>query len=148
MLERSAANGCQAPSKPTDPIPRQSRILQQDSTTPGLQIFGLHFPCKTIRARVPISSCQPRLFPPKVTQSLRVLRFDSASNPPYKEAVTRYALRALLKRTLVERQLAAGGWSFDPRSSQPDFEPTCLALLAVRFDSESARAGGNSNHRR
>ena len=69
-------------------------------------------------------------------------RFDSSSNPPYKETVTASALRALLKRSLVERQLAAGGWSFDPRSSQPDLEPTCLALLAVRFDSESARAGG------
>ena len=38
--------------------------------------------------------------------------------------------------------MADGGWSYGQASAQGDLEPTCLALLALRWDSSPARARG------
>lgn len=69
-------------------------------------------------------------------------RFDGTYILPYNRAMTKAALRVSLKNTLIERQLDIAGWSFDPRTSQPALEPTCLALLALRLDSNAARTRG------
>ena len=42
----------------------------------------------------------------------------------------------------MERQHPGGGWSYEPASTQAALEPTCLALLALRWDSSPARARG------
>ena len=52
------------------------------------------------------------------------------------------ALRAELKNALVKQELSGGGWSYGSSTSQAALEPTCLALLALRWDSSPARALG------
>jgi len=52
------------------------------------------------------------------------------------------ALRAKLKNALIKQELSGGGWSYRSSTSQADLEPTCLALLALRWDSSPARALG------
>jgi hypothetical protein len=47
-----------------------------------------------------------------------------------------------LKRTLIKQELSGGGWSYGSSASQAALEPTCLALLALRWDSSAARARG------
>ena len=50
--------------------------------------------------------------------------------------------RVALKGALIARQLPGAGWSYGPASSQPALEPTCLALLALRWDPGPARTYG------
>jgi len=52
------------------------------------------------------------------------------------------ALRAELKNALVKQQLPRAGWSYGLAPNQAALEPTCLALLALRWDSSPARALG------
>jgi hypothetical protein len=52
------------------------------------------------------------------------------------------ALRAELKDVLIKQELSGGGWSYRSSTSQAALEPTCLALLALRWDSSPARALG------
>ena len=52
------------------------------------------------------------------------------------------ALRAGLKSALIEQELSGGGWSYGLAATQAALEPTCLALLALRWDSNLARALG------
>jgi len=52
------------------------------------------------------------------------------------------ALRAELKSALIEQELSGGGWSYGLAATQAALEPTCLALLALRWDSSPARALG------
>ncbi|MGA9054966.1 MAG: prenyltransferase/squalene oxidase repeat-containing protein [Terriglobia bacterium] len=52
------------------------------------------------------------------------------------------ALRAELKNALVKQELSGGGWSYCSSTSQGALEPTCLAMLALRWDSNLARALG------
>src|SRR5208337_394093 len=52
------------------------------------------------------------------------------------------ALRAGLKSALIEQELSGGGWSYGLAATQAALEPTCLALLALRWDSSPARALG------
>jgi squalene cyclase len=47
-----------------------------------------------------------------------------------------------LRSALIDRQLPNGGWSYGQASAQADLEPTCLALLALRWDSSPAHARG------
>jgi len=48
----------------------------------------------------------------------------------------------LLRRALIDRQLPSGGWSYGQTSAQADLEPTCLALVALRWHSCPAHARG------
>jgi hypothetical protein len=52
------------------------------------------------------------------------------------------ALLEELKQTLIKQELSGGGWSYGSSTSQAALEPTCLALLALRWDSSAARARG------
>jgi hypothetical protein len=52
------------------------------------------------------------------------------------------ALRAELKNALIKQELSGGGWSYRSSTSQAALEPTCLALVALRWDSSPARALG------
>jgi len=52
------------------------------------------------------------------------------------------ALLEELKQTLIKQELSGGGWSYGSSTSQAALEPTCLALLALRWDSSAARASG------
>jgi hypothetical protein len=52
------------------------------------------------------------------------------------------ALRAELKNALIKQELSGGGWSYGSSTSQAALEPTCLALLALRWDSSPVRALG------
>jgi len=47
-----------------------------------------------------------------------------------------------LKQILTKQELPGGGWSYGWSSSQAALEPTCLGLLALRWDSSPARARG------
>jgi hypothetical protein len=49
---------------------------------------------------------------------------------------------ASLKSALIERQLTGAGWGYRPGSTQPALEPTCLALLALRWDPGPVRTCG------
>ena len=49
------------------------------------------------------------------------------------------ALLEELKQTLIKQELPRGGWSYGSSTSQAALEPTCLALLALRWDSGDAR---------
>jgi hypothetical protein len=50
------------------------------------------------------------------------------------------ALRAELKNALIKKELSGGGWSYGRAPTQAALEPTCLALLGLRWDSSPARA--------
>ena len=52
------------------------------------------------------------------------------------------ALRTELKSALIKQELSGGGWSYGSTVGQAALEPTCLALLALRWDSSPARALG------
>jgi len=52
------------------------------------------------------------------------------------------ALRVELKNALINQELPAGGWSYGSSASQAALEPTCLSLLALRWDSSPTRARG------
>ena len=52
------------------------------------------------------------------------------------------ALLEELKQTLIKQELPGGGWSYGSSTSQAVLEPTCLSLLALRWDSSPARARG------
>ena len=51
-------------------------------------------------------------------------------------------LRVALKSALIEHQLSGAGWGYGPGSTQPALEPTCLALLALRWDPGPVRTSG------
>jgi len=50
------------------------------------------------------------------------------------------ALRAELKNALIKQELPGSGWSYGLASTQAALEPTCLALLTLRWDSSPVRA--------
>ena len=52
------------------------------------------------------------------------------------------ALRTELKGALIKQELFAGGWSYGASIRQAAIEPTCLSLLALRWDSSPARVRG------
>jgi len=52
------------------------------------------------------------------------------------------ALRAELKNALIKQELPGAGWSYGLAPTQAALEPTCLALLALRWDSSPAHALG------
>lgn len=68
--------------------------------------------------------------------------FDCPEMFPYNQAMVDAVLPGALKSTLIERQLPAAGWSYGPALSQPALEPTCLALLALRWDLGPVRTSG------
>ena len=47
-----------------------------------------------------------------------------------------------LRRALIDRQLPNGGWNYGQASAQADLEPTCLALVALGWDSSPAHTRG------
>ena len=80
---------------------------------------------------------------PKLLSNLRQGRsFDCLYIFPYNQAMIDTALRAELKNALIKQELSGGGWSYRSSTSQAALEPTCLALLALRWDSSPARALG------
>jgi hypothetical protein len=52
------------------------------------------------------------------------------------------ALRTELKNGLIKQELCGGGWGYGLTVRQAALEPTCLSLLALRWDSSPARARG------
>ncbi len=68
--------------------------------------------------------------------------FDHTQIFPYKQAMIATSLGAALKNALIEQELPGAGWSYGLAPSQAALEPTCLALLALRWDSSPARARG------
>ena len=52
------------------------------------------------------------------------------------------ALRAGLKSALIGQEISGGGWSYGLAPTQAALEPTCLALLALRWDPSRARSRG------
>jgi hypothetical protein len=78
---------------------------------------------------------------PKLLSNLRQGRsFDCLYIFSYNQAMIDPALRAELKNALIKQGLSGGGWSYCSSTSQAALEPTCLALLALRWDSSPARA--------
>ena len=85
-----------------------------------------------------LDSCRAQtLFQPKA-----MALFDGFYIFPYNQAMIDRTLRTSLRDTLMERQHPGGGWSYEPASTQAALEPTCLALLALRWESSPARARG------
>ena len=74
---------------------------------------------------------------PKVMTS-----FDEFRLFAYNRVVRDQILQISLRSALIERQMVDGAWSYRQASAQGDLEPTCLALLALRWDSSPARARG------
>jgi hypothetical protein len=68
--------------------------------------------------------------------------FDESRLFAYNRVVKDQILQTSLKSALIERQMADGGWSYWQASAQGDLEPTCLALLALRWDLSPARTRG------
>jgi hypothetical protein len=68
--------------------------------------------------------------------------FDCLRKFPYNQAMIDAALLEELKQTLTKQELAGGGWSYGSSTSQAALEPTCLSLLALRWDSSPACARG------
>ena len=68
--------------------------------------------------------------------------FDESRLFAYNRVVKDQILQTSLRSALIERQMAGGGWSYWQASAQGDLEPTCLALLALRWNSSPARARG------
>ena len=68
--------------------------------------------------------------------------FDGFSIFPYNRVMTERILQISLRNALIGRQMTNGGWSYGQASAQGDLEPTCLALLVLRWDSCPARARG------
>jgi hypothetical protein len=58
----------------------------------------------------------------------------------YNQAMSDMALRTELKNALIKRELAGGGWSYGSSVRQAALEPTCLSLLALRWDSGRGRS--------
>ena len=52
------------------------------------------------------------------------------------------ALRVDLKNALLKQELSRGGWSYGASIRQAALEPTCLSLLALRWDSGPGRSRG------
>ena len=52
------------------------------------------------------------------------------------------ALRVDLKNALLKQELSRGGWTYSASTRQAAIEPTCLSLLALRWDSSPARVRG------
>ena len=52
------------------------------------------------------------------------------------------ALRVDLKNALLKQELSRGGWTYGASTRQAAIEPTCLSLLALRWDSSPARVRG------
>jgi hypothetical protein len=68
--------------------------------------------------------------------------FDCLRNFPYNQAMIDTALLEELKQTLIKHELPGGGWSYGSSTSQAALEPTCLALLTLRWNPSPARACG------
>ncbi|MGD0324899.1 MAG: prenyltransferase/squalene oxidase repeat-containing protein [Terriglobia bacterium] len=68
--------------------------------------------------------------------------FDCLFIFPYNQAMIDIALRAELKNALIKQELPGAGWSYGLAPTQAALEPTCLALLALRWDSSPAHALG------
>jgi Prenyltransferase and squalene oxidase repeat len=67
--------------------------------------------------------------------------FDALVILLYNQPMINGAVRTSLRDALIERQIPGAGWSYQP-SLQSALEPTCLALLALRRDSNPARMRG------
>jgi hypothetical protein len=52
------------------------------------------------------------------------------------------ALRSELKNALIKQELPGGGWSYGSSERQAALEPTCLSLVALRWDSGLTRSRG------
>jgi hypothetical protein len=68
--------------------------------------------------------------------------FDCLFIFPYNQAMIDIALRAELKNALIKQELPGAGWSYGLAPTQAALEPTCLALLTLRWDPSPARARG------
>jgi len=68
--------------------------------------------------------------------------FDESRLFAYNRVMTERILQISLRNALIGRQMANGGWSYGQASAQGDLEPTCLALLALRWNSGPSRARG------
>ena len=68
--------------------------------------------------------------------------FDGLCQFPYNRFVRHSIPQIPLRRALIDRQLPSGGWSYGQASAQADLEPSCLALVALRWDSSPSHARG------
>jgi len=80
---------------------------------------------------------------PKLLSSLRPWpSFDCLHIFPYNQAMIDMPLRTELKNALIKQELSGGGWSYGSSVRQAALEPTCLSLLALRWDPSPALARG------
>ena len=57
----------------------------------------------------------------------------------YNKSMIDMARRTELKNALIKQELSGGGWSYGSSVRQAALEPTCLSLLALRWDSSPTR---------
>ena len=60
----------------------------------------------------------------------------------YNKSMIDMARRTELKNALIKQELSGGGWSYGSSVRQAALEPTCLSLLALRWDSGPGRSRG------